>query len=226
MSESMDLMRQQLEESLEGSLKSIARDAELVMLLVDVSDSMNERMRNGKRKIDALRDVVKGISPRPPMIAFGGPFDAQVRFVDSVPDASGGTPLHLAIPYAKQYGANRVLVVSDGYPDLTEQCFIEAKSFGGQIDVIYVGNEGDMGSDFLDQLARLTGGKRYQGDLSDMKKLTGQIIGLLCGEVETKSPIQGAGFTTVDEPVEPVEDEDFEDEDDEDDDEEDDDDSE
>lgn len=202
-----ELTRKNLELGLDlgGSLKSLVKaTAETVMLLIDTSGSMSDSLTGGMRKIDGLRKSVQDINPLDngvPMIAFGGPHDAQVRFVDKIPDPDGSTPLHVAIPYAREYGATRIVVISDGHPDDSESSSEEAKKFGGQIDVVYVGNPGDQGSTFLDQLALLTGGKRHEGDLGDTKKLTGMIIGLLEGEVEEpKAPIQGAGFTTVDAP--------------------------
>lgn len=221
------LVRAKLERSLElNDLDDVLRDAEVVMLLLDTSGSMEIGVRGGKRRIDALRAVVADIRGKGhvPMIAFGGPYDAQVRFVDVIPEPDGGTPLHVAIPFAKQYGATRIVVVSDGCPDLPDQSMEEAKSFGGRIDVVFIGDEGDGGSFFLDQLAQATGGKRHQGDLSDVKKLASTVIGLLEGAVEpTRAPIQGPGFTTVDEDdvVETEDAEDFEDGDDDDDEEDD-----
>src|SRR6185369_16010580 len=103
MSDNTSLSR--LEQSLVGDSKKLSttdqllRDSDVVMLLVDTSSSM------GGSPIEDLRKVVNDINPRAngiPMIAFGGPYDAQVRFVDIVPDPDGGTPLHIAIPMAKQ----------------------------------------------------------------------------------------------------------------------------
>lgn len=195
------------------------RGSEVVMLLIDTSGSM------GGTPIRNLRDVVAGIQAQGtvPMIAFGGPFDAQVRFVDVVPEPDGGTPLHLAIPFAKQYGATRLVVVSDGLPDLTNESMTAAKEFGGQIDVVFVGHD-ERGSFFLNELARATGGRRINADLSDIKAITGTVIGLLEGAVEEeRAPIVGPGFSAVEsEPEVGTEDEDDFDEDEEDEDEDDD----
>jgi len=205
------VVRKNLELGLElGSLKSLVKEtAEVVMLLIDTSYSMAGYYDDGKSPIDQLRDAVKEINPRAnsiPMIAFGGPYDAQVRFVDAVPDAAGGTPLHIAIPYAKEYGATRVVVISDGCPDLHEQSLKEAKAFGGQIDIIYIGEADDSGSQFLEKLAALTGGSRLQGNILEPKQLGAMAIGLLEGEVEKKVTLQGPGFTTVDQDEEVEED--------------------
>lgn len=220
--EKTDLAIRQLEESLEaGSLKAFAQSVDTPMLLIDTSGSMDERMRNGKRKIDGLREVVNDIKAKGqvPMIAFGGPYDAQVRFVDGVPEPDGGTPLHIAIPMAKEYGATRVVVISDGCPDLTEACYDAAREFGGKIDVAYVGNAGDGGEVFLKELANITGGQQFTGNLSDPKQIASGVIAYLEGEVA--APIQGAGFTTVDaDPDEFEDDEDDEEEDEDDDDDE------
>ena len=219
-----ELIRTQLETGLAfNSLKSLVKaTTEVVMLLVDCSGSMESRMQNGKSRIEGLRDSYRDIvaTGHVPTIAFGGPYDAQVRFVDRIPDPDGGTPLHLAIPFAKTYGATRLVVISDGCPDLPDQCRIAAKDFNGQIDVVFVGEPGEAGSFFLDELAKLTGGKRFEGDLSTTKMITGMVIGLLDGECEpAHAPIQGPGFTAaasdaMDTDPEPESDEEEEDDDD------------
>jgi len=189
------LVRRQLESSLEAtSLGDLARELEVVMLLLDTSGSM------AGKPVIALRETVRGIKAEGhvPMIAFGGPYDAQVRFVDEVPDPDGGTPLHLAIPFAKQYGATRLVVVSDGMPDLLDQSLEEAKAFGGKIDIVFVGDTNDGGLTFLQELARVTGGTQFSGSLKDPKQLTGMIVGLLEGPKEPeRAPLQGAGFAVV-----------------------------
>lgn len=221
MSEEKSLVRRQLEESLTNTVEELLNGDDVVMLLIDCSSSMDTKMKNRKTRIDGLKEVVAGIKAQGhvPMIAFGGPFDAQVRFVDGVPEPDGGTPLHLAIPFAKEYGATRLVVISDGEPDLREQCLIEARNFNGRIDVAFVGDPGDGGEYFPGELATLTGGTSFTGDLTDPKKLTSGVIGLLEGEVEpVKAPIQGPGFTTVEDPddiEDAEEDEDDEEDDDE-----------
>lgn len=204
-----ELVRKNLETSLElGTLDALVKATETIMLLIDTSSSMHGT------PIQDLTKVVNEINPRAqgiPMIAFGGEYDAQVRFVDTVPEPAGGTPLHLAIPMAKEYGANRVVIISDGCPDLSGQCIIEAKNFGGRIDVVYIGSPCDAGDMFLRRLAELTGGTCGAHDVSKTKELAGKIVLLLNGEVETpKTVIQGPGFTTVDEDdvIEPEEDDD------------------
>jgi len=161
------------------------------VLLLDVSYSMNAPMLNGKTRITGLREAVTGILKNRPgttMAAFGltpqiDPPKGEVEFVTVVPDAQGGTPLAEAIMFAGTNGFGRCVVISDGAPNDRSAAIDAARTFGGQIDVLFVGDAGDPGSDFLDELARLTGGTRFEGDLSDPKELGTAVIGLLNGEV-------------------------------------------
>lgn len=211
-----------------SSLDDFMRETETVFLLIDTSGSMNGPIdpREPKRRIDGLREVVAEIkgTGHVPMIAFGGPWDGEVRFVDAVPEPAGGTPLHAAIPYAKQYGATRLVIVSDGMPDLKSQSLDAARQFGGRIDIVYVGDvkDGEGGLAFLESLAKLAGGTHHVGSLGDVKLLSRTVIGLLGGDVAEQKPvISGPGFTA--EPSENFEEVDEEEKDDDDDDSEDDD---
>lgn len=184
-----------------------ARSSENGVLLIDTSISMGAFMRNGKSRIEGLREVVAGLqAKRPtPMIAFGSapvPLaeSAEARemqdresvlsrrfgtvgVVTEVPDAKGGgTPLTEGIDHARELGYGRAVVISDGGPNDRSSAMEAARNFGGQIDVIFVGDPEDGGSIFLEELAKVTGGTRFEGDLSDVKELTGAVIGLLNGE--------------------------------------------
>lgn len=219
---SNELVRKNLETGLAlGSLEELVRANEVVMWLIDTSGSMSGW------PIEQLRKVVSTVNEvdRVPMIAFGGPYDAQVRFVDVIPEPDGGTPLHDAIKLAKSYGATRLVVISDGVPDLRDESMLQARQFGGRIDVAYIGPAGGPGEAFLDQLAAATGGKRITGNLNDTKLLANTVIGLLAGGVEERAPLQGPGFTSEASSLdseEDVDDESDTDDDDEDDDEDDD----
>lgn len=175
------------------SLKDLvrARTSEHSALLIDVSFSMTTYLKNGKTRLQGLREVVTGLQAKrvTPMIAFGlatviepgAPAPSEVGFVTEVPEACGGTPMGAAITLAGQSGFGRVVVISDGAP--TDDAMGAAASFGGRIDVIFVGNPGEPGSHFLDQLAKATGGQRFEGDLSDVKEITSAVVGLLNGAV-------------------------------------------
>ena len=195
----------QLTKSLEKSLtvKSLkdlvrVRTSESAVLLLDVSGSMGTFMRNGKTRINGLRIAVSDIQSKRPtsMIAFGleasrqvDPLEpmmvggTEIAFVTEVPDAQGGTPLAEAIDFARTNGFGRAVVISDGVPNDQSKAMDAARQFGGQIDVLFVGDPGEAGSFFLDGLAKATGGSRFEGDLSEPKEIAGAIVGLLNGEV-------------------------------------------
>jgi hypothetical protein len=165
------------------------RTSENVYLLIDCSGSMNDHLRNGKTRINGLRDVVKDIQSTRSvrLIAFGGRDRSSfepIGFVESVPDAGGGTPLTQAIEFARTHKAGRAVVISDGMPDDSRGALDAAREFGGQIDVVFVGNPSEFGEAFLKQLAEATGGTQFTGDLSQPKELSAQIAGLLNGAVE------------------------------------------
>jgi hypothetical protein len=106
-----------------------------------------------------------------------------VGFITEIPDALGpSTPLAEAIDMARENGYAKAVVISDGIPDDRFAAMEAARRFGGRIDVIFVGNPGEAGSMFLDELATATGGRRFEGDLADVKEITGAVVGLLNGE--------------------------------------------
>jgi Mg-chelatase subunit ChlD len=184
------LARTQLERSLSAnSLEDLVRvkTSEHAFLLLDCSSSMDEEMRNGKKRIDGLRDVVKEVQSRrqTQMVAFGPRHeDRTVFFCSRVPAPAGRTPLDEAITFAKDNGAGRIVVISDGWPNNPATAKEAATQFGGQVDVVFVGDPGDPGSTFLKELAEMTGGTEFDGDLSEPKKLGGAVIGLLNGAVD------------------------------------------
>lgn len=198
------LVRTSLEKTLSlGSLKDLVRvkDTENVKLLLDCSGSMDWQMIKGGRKIDGLRKVVADVQAQRStgMIAFGPAFidgmamdesrsaiappENCVAFVHEVPEPAGGTPLKQAIEFSKVNGVGRLLLVSDGCPADPDGCMNAAREFGGRIDVVYIGDPGDRGSVFLEDLAKLTGGQRFEGDISELKEITGAVIALLTGDV-------------------------------------------
>lgn len=164
-----------------GSLNDLVRVRQdtNIFLLLDCSGSMGSIMRNGKQRMAGLRETVKDIQAEKEMrmVQFG--FGHEPGFISSIPDASGGTPLHLAIDFGKNNGAGRAIVISDGCPDDERLAMESARNFGGRIDVVFVGDPGERGEFFLKQLAEATGGESFTGDLADPKKLVGQVMGLL-----------------------------------------------
>lgn len=182
-----DLVRTQLNKSLQ--IKSLAdlvrvKTSEDVWLILDGSGSMDYLMRNGRKRIDGLRDVVQGIKKdrHVKLISFNSVEGA--RTTDHVPQPMGGTPLHEAFELARRLNAGRVICISDGAPDSTTRAMDAAKMFGGKVDVVFVGDPGDYGEHFMRQLAESTGGVEFHGDLSEPKQLEVKILGLLEPPVE------------------------------------------
>lgn len=154
------------------------------LLLVDCSGSMDMRVKSGERRIDQLRKVVDKLrsTNRVPLAAFGISTHTEVGLVDVVPEPSGGTPMHLAIEFGRSLEANHLIVVTDGCPDSPQLTLDAAKRFGGQIDVFFIGDEGDHGAKFCAELARVAGGKYGVTDLAGdggTKQLAAKIVALL-----------------------------------------------
>lgn len=173
-----------LEKSLAvGSLADLVRvrQSESIWLALDTSGSMGDYIRGGKRRIEGLRQTVHNIQAekRMPMLQFGNGHEPSVITNESIPDPSGGTPMHLAIDLAKAQRAGRVIIISDGMPDSQSMTMEAAGRFGGRIDVVFVGNPGEPGERFLRELAESTGGESFTGDLSEPKRLSQAVIGLL-----------------------------------------------
>lgn len=185
------------------SLKDLvrARSNENPVLLIDVSGSMGWRMANGKTREQGLNEVVVQMQKQRPtqMIAFGIVGESHdptgiepttgvqiVAMVSEVPPvrSEAGTPMGEAIDFARMKGFGRAVVISDGAPNDRNKAMEAAKQFGGRIDVVYIGDAGDPGSIFLEQLAEATGGSRFEGDLTDVKEITSAVVGLLMGDVE------------------------------------------
>lgn len=161
-----------------SKLVAARKAAVTTMLLIDCSYSMNDPTGyyGGPSKMDALRRIVgelrrDGMTTQ--MVGFGISRGAEsVGFIESVPDALGGTPLTEAILFAQHYGAGHLVVISDGQPNDPHTAMAAAQQFGGAIDVFFVGPKHDPGEQFLTQLAQATSGKCQQVSLSQPKALT------------------------------------------------------
>jgi hypothetical protein len=176
MSNIMKLERALEVKSLDGLVAAASHeDAFLVM---DCSGSMaGKPMGDLKKVVDDIRTEAD-----PQMVAFAGGYwqGGNCFMVGDVPaDAGGGTPLNEAIDFAKDNGARRMVLISDGIPDNRDAAMLSAMKFGGRIDVVFVGAAGSEGSAFLDRLAKATGGSRFEGDLAATKALSAKIAGLL-----------------------------------------------
>lgn len=182
------------------------RTSEVRFLVCDASSSMNCLMRNDQRRIDGLKEVVRQVKEKAAvrLVVFDG---NGARLVDNtVTEPYGGTPLHEGIRMAKLHGASSCVVISDGEPDSETRAMEAAREFGGRIDVVFVGSEGDYGRLFLRRLAESTGGTESTGDLADSGATSGAIIGLLSSGAEEQKTVINLGAPVSDEDDEDDED--------------------
>lgn len=163
-----------------SDLDALLRGARRSLLLVDCSGSMDENIRAGGRKIDALRSVVATLRESNPVpVAAFGALGSDVQVVDSIPEPSGGTPIHRAIDFGRREGANHLVIVTDGIPDSQDAAFASARGFGNPIDVFYIGDGNDAGARFCRQLANMTGGTANITDLGKPKELAAKMLLML-----------------------------------------------
>lgn len=169
-----------------GSLSAIAQQngqsiAETFLsadciVIVDTSGSMaGTDSRGGQSRYNvACEELAKLQKTLPGKIAV-------LSFSDSCIFCPGGQPIFLmggtrldgALRFAKVAdvpGAMRFIVISDGCPDSEAACLAEAAKYHNRIDVIYVGPEasdwGFDGRDFLNRLAKASGGQMVTSDVA------------------------------------------------------------
>jgi len=155
-------------------------------LVLDISSSMNIAIEPEKRRIDALRDIVKALSVRPPTIVFSD----QARLLASnedIPNPSGGTYMERAFSLAKQNGYKNLLLITDGEASKENFALEAAQSLNVQIMYVGSGNY----PQFLEDLAAQSGSFCTIEDLTKPKELGEKIRLLLSagdGEIN-KGPI-------------------------------------
>ncbi len=158
-------------------------DAE-IMILVDVSGSMNTQDSRGGRSRYAVacEELAKLQAMHPGKIAVVA-FSSAVRFAPSgVPEFEGqSTDLAAALRFALPWdGTVRFVVVSDGVPDSEADALAVARQFTSWIDTVFVGPEGDYGGRaFLERLARASGRQSVTADRA--AELAARVETLLIG---------------------------------------------
>ena len=157
---SMGAIAQQIGKSLAETFLSAE-----VIIIVDTSGSMNTMdSRGGKSRYDvACEELAQLQAHKPGKIAVIS-FSNQVIFCPSgVPTYfGGGTDMAKALQFAKvaDVPGMQFILISDGQPDDPERTLTIARSYKNKISVIYVGPEDQsLGRDFLDKLAKTTGGQ-------------------------------------------------------------------
>lgn len=152
-----------------------------VVILADISHSMESIAWGQRRKIDVLREAVEAAQERQParLIAFS----AQPREVQRIPEPESSTNLTAALQAALRYNPGVTLVISDGQPDNERSALAIAAQFRGVIDVLYVGPDMDRAAiGFMRRLAAAAGGEMVSNDISSQagaQRLLACIAGLL-----------------------------------------------
>lgn len=191
-------LKQQLENLKAGkTMRTSAADPALlsdVLLLLDVSGSMNERTKDFSTKLDNLKDAISDPSYQN---------CKKVAFTDHAYEVSnqgvanlypmGGTNLGGALSYCASFNPKSILLVSDGMPDSEAEAIREAKRLGVPINVIYIGPENSRGAEFLKKLSNMTSGKSVTV-AADIINFGGELAGkirLMLGDEKTnkKGPI-------------------------------------
>lgn len=134
------------------------------VILVDTSGSMGAKDAiGGRSRFDqACDELAKLQSVLPGKLAVLS-FSSSVTFCPTgTPDFIGGsTDLAGALDYAKvaDVGDMQFIVISDGEPNNPITALAAARKYTGKIDTVFVGPEGGSGRDFLDKLAKASGGQ-------------------------------------------------------------------
>ncbi len=157
-----------------GSLSDSARKGDIslaesflsadVLILVDNSGSMSATDAPGglSRKQTAKNELVKLQRKYPGKIAL-------VSFANFPVPSPGGdilacgttTGMAKALKFAKRADdcGMKIVLITDGEPNSQSETLAIASTFKSRIDAIYIGSEGGLGFDFLQQLMAITGGK-------------------------------------------------------------------
>ena len=150
------------------------------ILLLDVSGSMHQYVNN-KRKIDILRETVANFTGVRMFV-----FSTYTNETKYIPEPQESTDLANAFRYLKSYinKDTNLVLVSDGEPNDSESALNEALSLHIPVNVVYIGNIGSSGEDFMKMLARITNGKEITVETFNkafQQQLTDGIHGLLYG---------------------------------------------
>lgn len=134
------------------------------VVLVDTSGSMGSHdAPNGRTRYEQacmeLANLQESLPGKIAVISWAG--GEPMFCANGTPyNIGGGTDLERALKFAKvaDVPGMRFIVISDGQPDSQAGALQVAKSYRNRIDTIYVGPETGLGREFLEQLARASGG--------------------------------------------------------------------
>lgn len=154
------------------------------IVIVDTSGSMGSHdSRGGKTRYEVASEELRQLQNHLPGKIAVVAFSSDTQFCPSgIPtNFGGGTDLLKALRFVKVADVPdmKFILISDGEPDdEPDNCLTFARGFINKISTIYVGPERETGGrDFLEKLARVTGGETLQRDSA--KELLGGIQYLL-----------------------------------------------
>lgn len=148
-----------------------------VILLCDLSGSMEGEATDNKTRVQKLREAVKAhlaTNPDSRVVCFNNAAWETKNISAEEPD--GSTALHLGLAAVRELNPGHTIVISDGHPDDRGAALAEARQTPGVISAIYVGPDHDKGAiEFLNKLTRVGAGVAV---LCDLRK-TPDLIGAL-----------------------------------------------
>jgi hypothetical protein len=140
------------------------------LCIVDTSGSMNSRdSRGGQSRYNVACEELANLQNTLPGKIAVISFSDETQFCPSgIPVfQGGGTNLAGALRFCKvaDVPGMQFIVISDGQPDSPDQALRVAKTYKNKISTIYVGPESyPTGRDFLEQLAKASGGQSITAD--------------------------------------------------------------
>jgi hypothetical protein len=152
------------------------------VVIIDTSGSMGEfDIYDESRYTRACKELERIQAAFPGKIAVVGFSDRVWFYPEGRPEFQhGNTDMAAALCFvhAADVPGMRFILISDGEPDSEAQTLREAAKFRNKIDTIFIGREGSPGADFLQGLARATGGITSTTEMI-RKELGDNVIALL-----------------------------------------------
>jgi hypothetical protein len=162
-----------------------------VVVMVDVSGSMGDYYEGEESGLydtcfDAAADALKQLQELYPSRVALLQFSSLTQFRPDgtlVPEfASTNMTSALEMARMADVPGMTFILISDGYPDFAEHAKREARKFSQPIHTIYIGREGEAGQEFLEEIARMSGGKS-----SNNVEIVQQVLGFARMLLEDKS---------------------------------------
>lgn len=144
-------------------------------LLLDTSGSMSSNDDTGRRKIEALADLIQDF-PHEVKFTFNDDVSKFKNEDDLVPE--GSTRLATALVTVHDRGMRHVILITDGRPTESRRFCLEAAKTIERLDILYVGPE--PAPKFLEELARATRSGSYgEVQLGNLEVAGGKVRALL-----------------------------------------------